>query len=110
MGLAVQTVCGWSSGCVRSSLLGWMCPELPGCWATCNAQCCYWCWCCCLQVALNWCMCKGTLPIPGAKDLAQAQENLGALGWRLSSGEVEELDRAVGKCTKQALQNIFQTA
>jgi pyridoxine 4-dehydrogenase len=55
-------------------------------------------------------MCKGTLPIPGAKDLAQAQENLGALGWRLSSGEVEELDRAVGKCTKQALQNIFQTA
>jgi pyridoxine 4-dehydrogenase len=62
------------------------------------------------QVAINWCMCKGTLPIPGAKDLAQAQENLGALGWRLSSGEVAELDAAVGRCTKQALQNIFQTA
>lgn len=55
-------------------------------------------------------MCKGTLPIPGAKDLAQARENLGALGWKLSSGEVAELDAAVGRCTKQALQNIFQTA
>lgn len=62
------------------------------------------------QVAINWCMCKGTLPIPGAKDLAQARENLGALGWKLSSGEVAELDAAVGRCTKQALQNIFQTA
>lgn len=75
-----------------------------------SAVCC--CWCCCarLQVAINWCMCKGTLPIPGAKDLAQARENLGALGWKLSSGEVAELDAAVGRCTKQALQNIFQTA
>lgn len=62
------------------------------------------------QVAINWCICKGTLPIPGAKDLAQARENVGALGWRLSSGEVAELDAAVGRCTKQALQNIFQTA
>lgn len=43
------------------------------------------------QVALNWAICKGTLPIPGAKDGAQAQENAGALGWRLTDEEVVRL-------------------
>src|SRR3972149_6793232 len=38
------------------------------------------------QVALNWVMCKGAVPIPGAKNLRQAQENFGALGWKLSEG------------------------
>ncbi|KAG2495115.1 hypothetical protein HYH03_006725 [Edaphochlamys debaryana] len=46
------------------------------------------------QVALNWCICKGTLPIPGAKTERQLGELAGALGWRLSEGEVAELDRA----------------
>lgn len=46
------------------------------------------------QVALNWCICKGTLPIPGAKNGAQAEENAGALGWRLTEGEVAKLDQA----------------
>jgi aryl-alcohol dehydrogenase-like predicted oxidoreductase len=46
------------------------------------------------QVALNWVLCKGALPIPGAKTLAQAQENLGALGWRLTAAEVAALDEA----------------
>jgi pyridoxine 4-dehydrogenase len=45
----------------------------------------------------------------GAKDLKQAQENLGALGWRLSSGEVQELDRAAASVKKGMVQNIFQT-
>ena len=35
------------------------------------------------QIAINWCMCKGAVPIPGAKDLRQAKDNLGALGWQL---------------------------
>lgn len=61
------------------------------------------------QVALNWCICKGTIPIPGAKTLQQAQNNLGALGWRLSTAEVTELDQAVQKNTRQMVQNIFQT-
>lgn len=61
------------------------------------------------QVALNWCMCKGTVPIPGAKDLAQARENLGALGWRLGGGEVAELDAAARRVGKGMVQNIFQT-
>jgi aryl-alcohol dehydrogenase-like predicted oxidoreductase len=46
------------------------------------------------QVALNWCICKGTLPIPGAKNAAQAEENAGALGWHLTEAEVEKLDQA----------------
>jgi aryl-alcohol dehydrogenase-like predicted oxidoreductase len=46
------------------------------------------------QVALNWCICKGTMPIPGAKNAAQAEENAGALGWKLTEDEVEKLDQA----------------
>ncbi|GAB4823494.1 hypothetical protein N2152v2_010540 [Parachlorella kessleri] len=49
------------------------------------------------QVAVNWCICQGTVPIPGAKDLRQAKENLGALGWRLSGGEVDALSEAADR-------------
>lgn len=45
------------------------------------------------QVALNWTICKGTLPIPGAKNASQAAENAGALGWWLSPAEMAELDQ-----------------
>ena len=46
------------------------------------------------QVALNWAICKGTVPIPGAKNARQAQSNAGALGWRLSDDEIAALDAA----------------
>ena len=46
------------------------------------------------QVALNWTICKGTLPIPGAKNESQAQQNAGALGWKLTDDEVAKLDAA----------------
>ncbi|KAG5188352.1 aldo/keto reductase family protein [Tribonema minus] len=46
------------------------------------------------QVALNWCIAKGTIPIPGAKNVRQAEENAGALGWQLSPEEVFMLDEA----------------
>jgi aryl-alcohol dehydrogenase-like predicted oxidoreductase len=45
-----------------------------------------------VQVALNWCICKGTLPIPGAKNAKQAEENAGALGWQLTDDDVARLD------------------
>jgi pyridoxine 4-dehydrogenase len=61
------------------------------------------------QIALNWCICKGTIPIPGAKNLQQATENIAALGWRLDSGEVAELDQSADQVTKPMVQNIFQT-
>jgi aryl-alcohol dehydrogenase-like predicted oxidoreductase len=44
------------------------------------------------QVALNWVICKGAVPIPGAKNARQAQENAGALGWRLAEAEIAALD------------------
>ena len=43
------------------------------------------------QVALNWLMCHGVLPIPGAKNAAQASSNTGALGWQLTEAEFERL-------------------
>lgn len=61
------------------------------------------------QVSLNWCICKGTIPIPGAKSLEQAQQNIGTLGWRLTPSVVDELDQAAAKSDKRMVQNIFQT-
>ena len=46
------------------------------------------------QVALNWVVAKGAVPIPGAKNARQAQENLGALGWQLTQDEIATLDQA----------------
>lgn len=46
------------------------------------------------QVALRWVIDQGALPIPGAKEGAQAQENAGALSFSLSRGEVHELAEA----------------
>jgi aryl-alcohol dehydrogenase-like predicted oxidoreductase len=46
------------------------------------------------QVALNWIIAKGAVPIPGAKSAAQAQENAGALGWRIDDDDLALLDEA----------------
>jgi len=51
------------------------------------------------QVALNWTICKGTLPIPGAKNRRQAEANAGAVGWRLTADEVAALDEASDRVT-----------
>ena len=44
------------------------------------------------QVALAWIIAKGAVPIPGAKSRQQAEENAGALGWRMEDDEVAALD------------------
>jgi aryl-alcohol dehydrogenase-like predicted oxidoreductase len=46
------------------------------------------------QVALAWVLAKGALPIPGAKNAAQAIDNAGALSWSLGEKEVQLLDLA----------------
>ena len=46
------------------------------------------------QVAINWCRAKGTIPIPGARNLRQVQSNYAALSWDLSDAEVAMLDEA----------------
>ncbi|XP_028054998.1 pyridoxal reductase, chloroplastic isoform X3 [Camellia sinensis] len=61
------------------------------------------------QVAINWCICKGTIPIPGVRTVKQAEENLGALGWRLSSDELLQLEYAALESPRKMIQNIFQT-
>lgn len=52
------------------------------------------------QVALNWCIAKGALPIPGAKNARQAEQNAGALGWRLTREAVTRLDETSGRVTE----------
>jgi len=46
------------------------------------------------QVALNWLLAKDEhiIPIPGAKNLRQATDNAGAIGWRLSEEEFHRVD------------------
>lgn len=44
------------------------------------------------QVSLNWLICKGTMPIPGAKNVRQAEDNAGGAGWRMTEEEVTRLD------------------
>jgi aryl-alcohol dehydrogenase-like predicted oxidoreductase len=46
------------------------------------------------QVALNWVIAKGAVPIPGAKSRQQAEENAGALGWRIDDDDMARLDQA----------------
>jgi len=56
------------------------------------------------QVSINWCICKETIPIVGIKNKQQAEDNLGALGWRLTEQEVADLD----KFTKQSKWSMWQ--
>ena len=46
------------------------------------------------QVSLNWLITKGVIPIPGAKNAAQAIQNSGALGWQLTEDEMIALEKA----------------
>jgi len=48
------------------------------------------------QLALNWLLLKDELiiPIPGAKNVRQATENTGAIGWQLTREEFERIDVA----------------
>jgi aryl-alcohol dehydrogenase-like predicted oxidoreductase len=48
------------------------------------------------QVALNWLLAKDEhiIPIPGAKNVRQATENAGALSWRLTDAEQDQIEQA----------------
>jgi len=51
------------------------------------------------QVALNWLLQQpGVVPIPGAKNAAQARANAGALGWSLSREDMDAVDEATLRC------------
>ena len=60
------------------------------------------------QVALNWVMCKGAVPIPGAKNASQAEQNAGALGWALVADEVTALDRVAKFGQRGVFNRVWQ--
>jgi len=62
------------------------------------------------QVSLNWIICKGAIPIPGASSVAQVEDNMGALGWRLSSEDVDLLEAAADELGFEFRGSGFQTA
>jgi pyridoxine 4-dehydrogenase len=44
------------------------------------------------QISLNYIICKGAIPIPGARSVAQLKDNVGAMGWRLTTKEILDLE------------------
>ena len=60
------------------------------------------------QVALRWLIEKGAVPIPGAKNAAQATENAGALGWSLTDEEMTALDAASLEGLRSLQNRIWQ--
>lgn len=60
------------------------------------------------QVALRWIIEKGAVPIPGAKNGDQAIQNAGSLGWRLTTGELAELDKLAFDGTRTLAQRFWQ--
>jgi diketogulonate reductase-like aldo/keto reductase len=60
------------------------------------------------QVALNWIIAKGAVPIPGAKNQAQAEENAGALGWRMNADDVALLDEAALRGIRTIANRVWQ--
>jgi pyridoxine 4-dehydrogenase len=49
------------------------------------------------QVALNYIISKGAIPIPGCRTVAQLEDNVGAMGWRLSETEIQMLELEADK-------------
>jgi aryl-alcohol dehydrogenase-like predicted oxidoreductase len=60
------------------------------------------------QVALAWLIAQGAVPIPGAKNREQAEQNAGALGWHLTGEELDLLTKASLYGTRTLQQRIWQ--
>lgn len=60
------------------------------------------------QVALNWIMAKGAVPIPGAKNRQQAEENAGALGWSIDDDDLARLDAAALPGIRSLQNRVWQ--
>lgn len=60
------------------------------------------------QVALQWIVAKGAVPIPGAKNGAQAEQNAGGIGWTLEPGEIARLDDVALNGTNDLRNRFWQ--
>mmetsp|Transcript_42379 Transcript_42379/g.83256 ORF Transcript_42379/g.83256 Transcript_42379/m.83256 type:complete len:451 (+) Transcript_42379:256-1608(+) len=49
------------------------------------------------QVSLNYIVSKGIIPIPGCRSVSQVEDNIGAMGWRLTDLEVAMLELEADK-------------
>ncbi len=56
------------------------------------------------QVALNWLIGQGAVPIPGAKNERQAQDNAGAMGWSMTEEEMRALDEASRRTNQRVVE------
>ena len=53
-------------------------------------------------------MAQGVVPIPGAKNKHQAEENAGALGWYIDEEDLARLDRAALLGVRNLQSRIWQ--
>ena len=60
------------------------------------------------QVALAYLIAKGAVPIPGAKNRAQAEQNAGALGWQMTDDELAALDAVALYGVRGISQRVWQ--
>ena len=60
------------------------------------------------QVALAWLIAKGAVPIPGAKNRVQAEQNAGALGWCMTDDELGRLSAAALYGKRGIAQRVWQ--
>ncbi|MGP8163460.1 MAG: aldo/keto reductase [Acidimicrobiales bacterium] len=60
------------------------------------------------QVGLNWVIAKGAVPIPGAKNGHQAEENAGALGWNIDEEDLARLDEVALPGVRSPRGRIWQ--
>jgi aryl-alcohol dehydrogenase-like predicted oxidoreductase len=60
------------------------------------------------QVALAWLIAQGAVPIPGAKNRSQAEQNAGALGWKMTEEELARLDAASLFGKRGVAQRVWQ--
>jgi aryl-alcohol dehydrogenase-like predicted oxidoreductase len=60
------------------------------------------------QVALAWLVAQGAVPIPGAKNRSQAEQNAGALGWRMTDDELASLDAVALDGKRGIAQRVWQ--
>jgi aryl-alcohol dehydrogenase-like predicted oxidoreductase len=60
------------------------------------------------QVALAWLIAQGAVPIPGAKNRSQAEQNAGALGWQMTDEELARLDAAALDGKRGIRQRVWQ--
>ena len=52
------------------------------------------------QIAINYVIAKGCVPVPDVKNLKDADEIIGCLGWGLTDDEVKLLDNAADMSDK----------